>query len=206
MSSLSPFKRKILKIYNSLTFKPKVQKEIKIRDFENFDRISLFELDSIEYLYLQKLYMIYPKVKKKEDAILSSIQVANFVSLFNKNTSCLLYRLQKLHTSYFDGTEYTKTMIEIFRDSYQLPNFIRRFDADDKLIILSKNPYDDLFVWSLLLYGGSEKDFKLIRHFWSKTKFPIAGCMIAMIIYEDLCSRNFIPEDLKEKMTQIIKY
>lgn len=36
---------------------------MKLRDFENLERISQLELESMELQHLKKLYMICPKVK-----------------------------------------------------------------------------------------------------------------------------------------------
>jgi hypothetical protein len=121
------------------------------------------------------------------------------------NNSCLLYRLQKLQNSNFDGTSYTEEMQDIFHDYYQLPGLVRRFGANDKIVHTSTQPYDELFMWSLLLYSGKENDAILCRHFWSKTKYPIACALVAIIAYNNLLSENFVPEDLKEKLKNMIK-
>lgn len=123
----------------------------------------------------------------------------------SKNPSCLLYRIQKKQNSNFDGTEYTETMQYIFHDTYQLPCHIKRFDANDKTLHTTDEPYDELFMWSLLLYGGRDSDLKLARHFWSKTKHPIACCLAGIIAFNNLLTENFVPDDLKESMKNVIK-
>jgi hypothetical protein len=45
-----------------LILKERARKEIKLRDFEVVEKMSLLELESIELSYLKKLYMIAPKV------------------------------------------------------------------------------------------------------------------------------------------------
>ena len=64
-------------------------------------------------------------------------------------------------------------MQHIFNDSYQLPEYVKRVDSSGNAKRSSNEPYDDLFVWSLLLYSGEEADMRLMRYFWSKTKHPI---------------------------------
>ncbi len=163
----------------------KIQKEVKLRDFENFDRMTETELDSIGLQFLQKLYMIQPT-----------------------NKSSILYRLQMSHNSNFDGSDYTETMLQVMQDCYQLPNHptFKRFNIDDKEKIMTNQPYDELFIWSLLLYSGSKEDLRLPRFFWSKSKFPIACCLAAIIIYQNLKSESLIPDYLKEEMDLAIKY
>ena len=102
--------------------------------------------------------------------------------------------------SNFDGTKYSDTMIDIFSDCYQLPNLTKRYDYENRLVFISTEPYDELFIWSLLLYSGSEQDMNLSRFFWSRSKHPLACCLVAMIVYKILCTKNFIPNDLKNKM------
>lgn len=162
----------------------KIQKEIRLRDFENLERMTHMELDSIGLKYLQKLYMIQPS-----------------------NTSSLLYRLQQQQNSNFDGSEYTTTMFSVMADCYQLPNHphFRRYNTEDKERQTSEQPYDELFIWSLLLYSGNDEDLKLPRLFWSKAKFPVACCLAAIIIYQNLMTGNLVPDYLKEEMEIVIK-
>lgn len=117
-----------------------------------------------------------------------------------------MYRIQKKQDSYFDGTEYTQTMQNIYDDCYELPYHIKRYDKNDKLKNTTDQPYDELFMWSLLLFSGNEDDLKLIRHFWSKTKFPLACSLAGIIIYKSLIKENFVPDDIKDKLLIIIKY
>ena len=124
----------------------------------------------------------------------------------SKNTECLLYRLQKKQNSNFDGTNFTDQMEEIFQDIYQLPILVKRYEGDtNKTKNYSEQPYDELFIWSLLLYSGDEKDLKLSYHFWSKTKYPIACCMVGIILYKNLLGKNYIPDDLKENMETVVR-
>lgn len=96
-------------------------------------------------------------------------------------------------------------MEEIFQDIYQLPIFIKRYIADtNKTKNISETPYDELFIWSLLLYSGEKNDLNLPFHFWSKTKYPIACCMLGIIIYKDLITRNYVPDDLKDNMKKVL--
>ena len=60
-------------------------------------------------------------------------------------------------------------------------------------------------MWSLLLYGGDDEDLKLIRHFWSKTKYSLACALAGIIVYKCLIKENFVPDDIKEKILSIIK-
>lgn len=123
-----------------------------------------------------------------------------------KNTGCLLYRLQKKQNSCFDGTSYTENMEDIFQDLYQLPGLVKRFDASSgNLSHFTSQPYDELFIWSLLLYAGKENDLKLAKHFWYKSKYPIACCLLAISVLKYFLGENFIPEDLKEKLNALIK-
>jgi hypothetical protein len=39
-----------------------MQKELKLRDFENLERIGSIEFESMELQHLKKLFMITPKV------------------------------------------------------------------------------------------------------------------------------------------------
>jgi hypothetical protein len=96
-------------------------------------------------------------------------------------------------------------MESIFRNKYPLPGLEKRYDANDKQISVSTKPYDELFIWSLLLYSGEEKDVKLMKHFWSKTNHPMACCFIGLLVLQKFLSQNFIPDDLKEKITIVIK-
>jgi len=158
----------------------KIQKEVKLRDFENLET----DLDSIGLQYLQKLYMIQPT-----------------------NKSSLLYRLQRSHDSNFDGSGYTDTMLRVMLDCYHLPNHptFKRYNVDDKEKLTTEQPYDELFIWSLMLYGGNDEDLRLPRFFWSRAKYPIACCLAAIIIYQNLKLENLIPDYLKEDMDVAIK-
>lgn len=162
----------------------KVQKQLKLRDFENLEIMRETELDTVGLQYLQKLYMLQPT-----------------------NTNCLLYRLQQKQNSNFDGTEYTDTMLNLFSDCYNLPNHPRhkRLHPDKKERHTTDQPYDELFVWSLLLYAGNDEDLKLPRFFWSRTKQPIACCLAAINIYQNFKQENFVPDYLKEEMDLPIK-
>lgn len=73
-------------------------------------------------------------------------------------------------------------------------------DVTNRLIMISRQPYDELFIWSLLLYSGNEADLELSRFYWSKAKRPIACCLVAMIAFNNLIEKNFVPNDLKAKM------
>ncbi len=75
----------------------------------------------------------------------------------------MLYRLQKKHDDNFDGTEYSGTMLYIFEDCYILPNHPtqKRLDSNDNEQKQTDMPYDELFIWSLLLYSGHENDLRL---------------------------------------------
>jgi hypothetical protein len=96
-------------------------------------------------------------------------------------------------------------MEEIFQDIYQLPIYIKRYIGDtNKTKNVSDQPYDELFIWSLLLYSGEKDDLKLSFHFWSKTRYPIGCCMLGIIIYKDLITKNYVPDDLKEKMKNVL--
>jgi hypothetical protein len=162
----------------------KIQKEVKLRDFESLERMSQTDLDSIGLQYLQKLYMIQPT-----------------------NKSSLLYRLQRSHDSNFDGSGYTDTMLRVMLDCYHLPNHptFKRYNVDDKEKLTTEQPYDELFIWSLMLYGGIDEDLRLPRFFWSRAKYPIACCLAAIIIYQNLKLENLIPDYLKEEMDVAIK-
>ena len=107
--------------------------------------------------------------------------------------------------SNFDGTKYSDTMIDIFNNCYHLPNLMKRFDQDGRIVNISTEPYDELFIWSLLLYSGNEPDMNLCRFFWSRSKHPLACCMVAIIVYKNLRSRNFVPGDLKNKLAARVK-
>lgn len=95
-------------------------------------------------------------------------------------------------------------MEEIFENCYQLPGLLRRYDQDSKLVHVTNQPYDELFLWSLLLYTGEENDLKLSYHFWSKSKFPIACCLVAIIVYNRLINENFVSDSLKDRMKSVI--
>ena len=95
-------------------------------------------------------------------------------------------------------------MEEIFQDIYQLPIFIKRYIGDtNKTKNFSDQPYDELFLWSLLLYSGEKEDLKLPFHYWSKTKYPIACCMAGIILFKNLIKKNYVPDDLKESMKNV---
>jgi hypothetical protein len=108
--------------------------------------------------------------------------------------------MQKQHSSNFDGTDYTQSMKKIFQDSYQLPGLIKRLDFENRPKHKTDYPYDELFLWSLLLYSGFDNEAKLSNYFWSKSKFPLACCMVGIIIYNCLQNESFVPDDLKEKL------
>jgi hypothetical protein len=112
--------------------------------------------------------------------------------------------MQRKTNSNFDGTNYTDTMQDLFKDTYQLPALVRRYDAKERIINMSHQPYDELFLWSLLLYSGNDQEIKLSKYFWSKAKYPIASCLVGIIAYRLLLNENFVPDDLKDKMKQII--
>lgn len=118
-----------------------------------------------------------------------------------------MYRLQKKQNSNFDGTEYTALMRHIFEDTYKLPFLERRYDSKERVLNNSVQPYDELFIWSLLLFSGNmNKDLKLPRYFWSKCKYPMASALVGIITYKKLLDEGFLPDDLKEKMKTAIKY
>lgn len=96
-------------------------------------------------------------------------------------------------------------MQSVFYDVYMLPCLVKRFDTNNKTKYVSDVPYDELFIWSLLLYSGNENDFDLPKHFWSKSKYPIACCLVGIITFKSLVEENFVPDDLKESMRSIIK-
>lgn len=73
----------------------KVQRKIKLRDFENLELISQNEFDSIGLAYLQKLYLIQPTVKTF---------FLDFISI-DKLTLSLLY---ETHQRFFLAHFYTE--------------------------------------------------------------------------------------------------
>ena len=91
-------------------------------------------------------------------------------------------------------------MKNIFQDCYQLPGLIKRYDSENRLKHSSNYPYDELFLWSLLLYSGVEGDTKLSNYFWAKSQYPLGCCMVGIIVYNNLMNENFVPDDLKEKI------
>lgn len=97
-------------------------------------------------------------------------------------------------------------MMDIYDDCYQLPFHIKRYDANEKLKNSSSQPYDELFMWSLLLFSGDDDDLKLIKKFWSKSKYPLGCSLAAVIVYKSLIKENFVPEDIKDKMISLMKY
>lgn len=97
-------------------------------------------------------------------------------------------------------------MEDIFKDLYKLPSLVRRFDmVTGNKLESTRLPYDELFVWSLLLYSGRETDLRLIKHFWHRTKYPMACALVAMSVYKYFLNKSFIPEDLKESLVALIK-
>lgn len=92
-------------------------------------------------------------------------------------------------------------MQEIFQDCYQLPLLMRRYDSEGKVKNSTDEPYDELFIWSLLLYSGDDKDVKLCYHFLSKAKHPIACCLAGIFLFKTLKRENFVPDDLKERLS-----
>lgn len=113
--------------------------------------------------------------------------------------------MQKKQSSNFDGTSYTDNMEDIFKDLYKLPSLDKRFSAEGNKIHSTNLPYDELFIWSLLLYSGQETDLRLIKHFWHRSKYPMACSLVAMSVYKCFLDENFIPEDLKESLVVLIK-
>ena len=113
--------------------------------------------------------------------------------------------MQKKQNSQFDGTSYTESMQSLFRENYQLPGLVRRFDSRERVVNSSTQPYDELFIWSMLLYSGSEKDVKLSKYFWSKSRYPIAVILVGIIAYRALLDENFVPDEMKDKMKKLIK-
>jgi hypothetical protein len=59
-----------------------MQKELKLRDFENLDRISSIEFESMELQHLKKLYMITPKVFKRYSFLTYFTRPVTFRSFF----------------------------------------------------------------------------------------------------------------------------
>jgi hypothetical protein len=112
--------------------------------------------------------------------------------------------MQRQTSSNFDGTNYTDTMQDLFKENYQLPGLVRRYDAKERVVNTSRQPYDELFLWSLLMYSGNDEDLKLSRYFWCKSKYPVATCLVGIIAYRFLLGKNFVPDDLKDKMKQVI--
>lgn len=51
-----------LYLFNNQIKEERNKREIKLRDFEVFEKISQYDLESIELNYLKKLYMLHPKV------------------------------------------------------------------------------------------------------------------------------------------------
>lgn len=131
---------------------------------------------------------------------------------FLKNSQSLLGLLQLKN----DDTviyDYPQIMLELFQNFYLLPNkqsktmpvpIDHRRDIDveenNRNSKYSFYPNDELFVWSLLLYSGKESDLNLIRYYWSNCKQPIACCIIAVILFNRLQAKSYIPNDLKEQM------
>ena len=100
-------------------------------------------------------------------------------------------------------------MLKIFADCYQLPNhpIHKRYNDQNKEKQTTDQPYDELFIWSLLLYSGNnDEDLSLPRMFWSKSKKPITCCLAAMIVFQNLREENFVPDYLKEEMEVAIKW
>ena len=68
---------------------------------------------------------------------------------------------------------------------------------------LSDYPFDELFIWSLLLFDGS--DDTLIFYYWSLCSNSMACMLVAIVIYTKLRDCNCIPDDLKAKLVCINK-
>jgi hypothetical protein len=123
-----------------------------------------------------------------------------------KETNCILYRIQKKQNDDFDGTSYTKTMLKLFDKCYSLPDLETRLDSKERPLTKSSEPYDELFIWSLLLINSNEtKALDLIRFFWSKTKHPIACSLAGIVLLKEILNQNFIPEDVKDTIHLLIK-
>lgn len=68
---------------------------------------------------------------------------------------------------------------------------------------VSDCPFDELFIWSLLLYSGHEKELELIKFYLSRTKHPIACCLTAMLLYNRFQEKHYVPDELKVKLAEL---
>jgi hypothetical protein len=114
----------------------------------------------------------------------------------------------------FDGQNFTKNIIEIFSDCYRIPKTEDEtlnlkiksfFDAEDNPREITSCPFDELFIWSIMLYSGRQKEFDLIKHYWSFTKYPIACCLMAIVLYNRFQKKHYVPDELKNKLIELNK-
>jgi hypothetical protein len=62
---------------------------------------------------------------------------------------------------------------------------------------------DELFMWSILLYGGQESELNLIKYYWSMTSKPLACAMAAILVYGRFQKMNFVSDELKAKLEKV---
>lgn len=65
---------------------------------------------------------------------------------------------------------------------------------------------DELFMWSLLLYGGKDEEFDLIKYYWSLTSKPIACAFAAILVFTRFQKKSFVSEELKAKLEKLNMY
>ncbi len=63
--------------------------------------------------------------------------------------------------------------------------------------------YDDLYIWSTLVYNGEESRKQLINLYWSKCEYPLACSITTVVLYEKL--KDFIHIELKETLELFIE-
>lgn len=124
----------------------------------------------------------------------------------------ILYRSKQefRYGSYTEGIKF------LFSDYYRLPvdhskaisKCCKKNEQSESETSYSRN--DELFIWSLLLYSGKEKEeekeTKLIWDYWSLSTYPIACCLIAMLFIKRLQRRHFVPDELKEKLNNLSRF
>ncbi len=97
-------------------------------------------------------------------------------------------------------------MLALFEDCYILPHHPTKVRAHSKSQLVSTQdnmsdiPYDELFIWSLLLCTGDENDLMLTKFYWSQTKHPIACALTAIVIYKRISKLSCITEHLKKSL------
>ncbi len=111
-----------------------------------------------------------------------------------------MFLIQHRHYT-FDVVILKKKIKNLFNNCYKTPFDIELYK---ELEGYSQYPFDELFIWSLLIYDGYTDD-SLIFYYWSLCSNPMACLLAALIILTRLKESNYLPDELKAKISILYK-